>query len=429
MTNTLRRTLNLPQLIFYGIGTMVGAGIYSVIGAAAAEAGPYLWISFTLAGIAAFFTVLSYAELASTFPKAGAEYQFLKAAFPKRPELSFLAGFLIVVSAAATSATVSIAFAGYLNVFIDLPHWPVALALLSICTLLNIAGIRESTWAGIAMICIEVIGLLLVVGAGFWHSDNLFAPLSQLPGSSSDLSGIFAATVLIFFIYIGFEDIANLSEESNDPERNMPRALIAATIITFICYMLVALAATALVPPEQLGGSDSPLTEAVTTVSARLGQAVGISALFATASTALISLISISRMLYGMAKGGDMPKILSRVLTRRQSPWVAALVLFVAACALLPLGQIKTIASVSSFSVLTVFVGVQASMIALRFRDPTRKRPFRVPLSIGRLPVLPAIGIIISLALLTQFELIVYIIGFGALISGLAFFYIRRHFA
>ena len=121
MTQSLARSLSLTQLIFYGVGTIVGAGIYTIIGSAAGLAGTALWVSMLWAGAAAFLTALSYAELVSMLPKAGAEYQFLKAAFPKAPLVSFLAGFLIALNAAATSATVSLAFAGYLKVFLELP--------------------------------------------------------------------------------------------------------------------------------------------------------------------------------------------------------------------------------------------------------------------------------------------------------------------
>src|SRR5687768_15828571 len=163
----LKRALNLPQLIFYGVGTMVGAGIYSVIGAAAMEAGNLLWLSFVFAGVAAFLTVLSYAELASMFPQTGAEYNFLKAAFPDLPLFGFMAGYLIAINAAATSATVAIAFSGYLGVFVSVPMMVTAFTLLALCTAVNIAGIRESTWVSIGLICIEVSGLLLLIWTGF----------------------------------------------------------------------------------------------------------------------------------------------------------------------------------------------------------------------------------------------------------------------
>jgi len=423
MTQALTRTLSLTQLVFYGVGTIVGAGIYTIIGSAAGLAGTALWVSMLFAGAAAFLTALSYAELISMLPKAGAEYQFLKAAFPKAPLISFLAGFLIALNAAATSATVSLAFAGYLRVFLDVPAALTAFALLTVCTTLNIAGLRQSTWVSIGMIVIEVGGLLLLIVMGLYKGDA--ADAITLP-SFGDTPGIFAATALVFFVYIGFEDVANLSEESKNPRRDVPRALLWSVAVTSMVYMLVVWAVFSVLEPDQLEQSDSPLTTAGRAVAPWLGQTLAVTAMFATASTALISLVSISRLLFGMARDGDMPDALAKTMSQRKTPWVAALVLYVAACVLLPLGEIKIIASISALGILLVFVGVHAAVIVLRYKEPSRERPFRGPLQLGRMPVLPPLGIIICLALMTQFEPIVYAVTAGAVVFGLAVYLIRR---
>lgn len=416
MTSKLKRSLNLTQLAFYGVGSMVGAGIYSIIGPAAGDAGVHLWVSFILAGIAAVLTVLSYAELTSMIQEAGAEYQFMKAAFPRFKFPSFMAGYLIALNAAATSATVALAFAGYLSVFVDAPDFLTAFGLLVICTLINIAGIRQSVWVGIVLICIEVGGLLLLIGAGF-TAGEIGRSFSEMP-AWGDLGGIIGTTALLFFVFVGFEDVANLSEETIKPKQTIPKALLLSAVITSVMYVLVAIAAVSLATPEKLASSDSPLTLAVGSVAPWMGVALGIAALFATSSTALISLVSISRMLYGMARGGSMPKILSKTFKVRQTPWVAALALFAAASLLLTLGKVKTVASVSATGVLLVFTGVHVALIVLRFRKPAARRNFTVPLSIGRVPVLPIIGIILSLFLLVQFEWVVYAVAGGAVLFG-----------
>ena len=421
---TLNRALNLPLLVFYGVGTMVGAGIYSVIGEAGGLAGTNLWVSFVFAGIAAFLTVLSYAELSSMFPKTGAEYQFLKQAFPRHPLFSYMAGFLIALNAAATSATVSLAFAGYLDVFVDISGMLTAFLLLAACTVINIAGIRESTWVSVALICIEVSGLLLLIWSGF-ESGAMGKSFAVLP-SWDEASSIFSATALIFFIFIGFEDVANLSEETKEPTKNVPRALLISVSVTSVLYVLVALSLIAISDVGEIARSDSPLSDAVGAIVPWRGKALAVAALFATASTALISLVAISRMLFGMARDGDMPKPLMRTLTKRKTPWAAALSLFAVACLLLPLGEVKTVASVSSFCVLLVFLGVQAAMIALRYAKPHLERPFRVPFSAGGFPLLPGIGILITLSLLTRFDPVVYAVGAGAIAFGLIVYFIHR---
>lgn len=423
MTQALARSLTLTHLVFYGVGTIVGAGIYTIIGAAAGLAGNALWLSMLMAGIAAFITSLSYAELISMMPKAGAEFQFLKAAFPDAPVLAFLAGFLIALNAAATSATVALAFAGYLKVFVELPAPLIGLALLTLCTALNIAGLRQSTWASMALIVIEVGGLLLLIGMGLGKGDTLGA--IKLP-SAGDAGGIFAATALVFFVYIGFEDVANLSEEAHEPERDVPRALLISVAATSIVYLLVVWAVLAVLDPGRLEQSASPLTTAGAAIAPWLGQVLAVAALFATASTALISLISISRLLFGMSREGDMPRALAKTMARRKTPWVAALCLYGAACALLPLGEVKIIASISALGILTVFVGVHAAVMVLRWKQPQRERPFRTPLHIGRVPLLPPFGIAVSLALMTQFEPLVYAVTAGALAFGMLVYWLNR---
>lgn len=424
MTDRLDKSLTLTQLVFYGVGTIIGAGIYSIIGAAAGEAGSLLWISFLAAGIAALLTALSYAELSSMFQKAGAEYQYLKHAFPRWRIIAFMAGSLIALNASATSATVSLAFGGYLGAFVDFPDVVAALILLMACTFLNIAGIRQATWVTIGMICIETAGLLLIIGGGIAAGD--YSSNFKIPsmGEGGIAGGIFAATSLIFFVYIGFEDIANLSEEAVEPRRDVPRALLLSVLITSAIYILVALSVISLIEPAALAASDAPLREAGNAAAPWLGTAVAVTALFATASTALITLVSISRMLFGMARDGDMPRPLARTLPGRKTPWLAALALFGGACLLLPLGEIRIIASISAFGLLLVFIGIQAAVIRLRYTHPEQERPFRVPLAAGRLPLLPVAGIIMAALLLTHFDPKVYLVGAGviagALVLGLA---------
>ncbi len=419
MPGELKRSLTLVQLVFYGVGTIVGAGIYSVIGAAAAVAGSFLWASFLLAGLVAFLTVLSYAELSSMFPRAGAEYQFFRNAFPRWRTLAFLIGCLIALNACSTAATVSLAFGGYMNVFIGMPEPLIALALLSLCTAVNIAGIRQSTRVSIALICVEVAGLLLIIAAGLMTGDwdhNLEHP----PPVGGFFPGIFTASALIFFVYIGFEDIANLSEEAVEPQRNIPRALILSVLITSVLYIMVALSAVSLVEPEALAATDSPLADAAGTVAPWMKDALAVAAMFATASTALITLISISRMLFGMAREGDLPRLLAQTLPTRQTPWAAALALFSGACLLLLLGEIRILASISSFGLMLVFIAIQAAVIRLRFTHPERERGFRVPLALGRLPLLPVMGMIAAALMLTQFDPVVYAVGSAAIIAALA---------
>jgi APA family basic amino acid/polyamine antiporter len=423
MPRQLHRSLTLTQLVFYGVGTIVGAGIYTIIGAAAGIAGNLVWASLVVSAIAAFIIALSYAELIAAFPKAGAEYHFLRAGFPRARVLSFAAGFFIALNSAATCAAVSLAFAGYLRVFFPIPAALIALVLLACCTAINIVGIRQSTGVTIALICVEVAGLLMMIGGGL-VTTNIFSAI--VAPSWQDAGAIVSGAAMVFFIYIGFEDVANLAEEAKAPKTDVPRALLLSCVVTSLIYLFVVWSVLAVADPASLADSESPLTAAGRQIAPWLGTALAITALFATASTALISMISISRLLFGMAREGDMPAALS-LTTRRKTPWVAALVLFALACIFLPLGEVKLIASVSSTGILLVFIGVQASLIRLRYLSPKLKRPFRIPMSIGKLPLIPALGIAVCLGLLSQFEPPVYLIIAGAAgVAAVVYAFMRR---
>lgn len=412
----LLATLSLTQLVFYGVGTVVGAGIYSIIAVATRAVGPAVWISMALAAVAALITALSYAELVSAWPRAGAEFHFLRNALPRWPALPYAAGVLVALNGAASSAAVAVAFGDYLNVFIEAPILPTAFALLVACTALNIMGIREATRVSIALICVEVGGLLLLVAGGAIRVDIL-APATIPPDAQWPV--IFSGAALIFFIYIGFEGIVNLAEEARTPRRDLPRALIASVVITSVIYLLVVWTALALIGADGLAASGAPLERAGAAVHPRIGHTLAVTALFATASTALINLVSISRLLFSMARECEFPQAMAALLPMRRTPWVAALVLFAVSTALLALEELETMASISALGLLLVFAAVQFTLIVLRYTAPDMARPFRVRGQIGRLPLLPVAGIVISLALAAQFEPVVYAVTGGTVTAAM----------
>lgn len=415
----LKRTLGLPALVFFGVGVIVGAGIYSVIGAAAGEAGELLWLSFVLAAIPAGLTALNYAELVAMLPRVGAEYTFLREAFPRLAWLPFAAGFLVVLTNAAVAATVSLAFAGYLEQLVDAPRWLSALGLLAACTLVNVAGIRQSAWVAALFALVELGGLALVVGAGL--ESGRFAHGVIAPPHA----GVFSAAALIFFVYTGFEGIVNLAEEAKAPQRDLPRALLWSGVVTLGSYLLVALAVVALAAPAALAASDSPLATALAG-QPRLAAAVVVIALFSTSNTALVTLIVASRMLLGMARAGDMPRALARVGAKHATPVSATLVALAAAAALVPVGEVALVGSVSSLATLLSFVAVACAVIALRLREPVRERPFRVPWSVRGVPVPSVLAIVSAAALATQFRTEAFALAGIALALGLALGLSRR---
>lgn len=423
MQTKLAQSLGLPGLLFYGVGVIVGAGIYSIIGAAAGVAGRLLWLSLVLAAVPAVLAALCYAELSTRFPKAGGSYVYVRKALPRITWPAFMIGFTVAATAAATGATVSIAFAGYLSMFLPVPQWLGAMILLALCTIINIIGIRESAWVTGVCTAIEVLGLVLIIGAGF-VSDGATEGLLDMSTARGGLAGVFSGAALCFFVFTGFEGLANLAEETKKPRRNLPLALMISLVITTVLYVCVAIAATALMDPQSLAQSNSPLADAARAAHPRLATALGWIALFATANTALITLVVGSRLLFGMADEGDMPAALARTLSNRKTPWVAAIVILAATMCLLPLGEVALVGSISSMLTLFDFAAVGIALVLLRFHasEEEARDAFRLPVAVGRVPVVPILLIISIVLLARHFDGKVYLVttivmAFGALLS------------
>lgn len=416
----LKPTLGSVQLLFYCVGVIVGAGVYSVIGSAAGVAGQSIWLGFVLAAFVALLTGFAYAEMATAFPHAGAEYVYVKRAFPQAGLFSFGIGALILVGGAATATTVAVAFGGYLQTFLDIPVAWSASALLAACTLLNIWGLRESSWVNVAFTCIEISGLVLVIAAGVSHGsiiEPLTAPIQP---------GLFSAAAVLFFVFLGFEEIANLAEEIRDPPRDLPWAIFLSIGITTLLYVLVSLAVMVLATPHELAASTAPLTLAIQKVWPEAGGVLSAIALFATANTVLITLVATSRLAFSLARDNEIPAIFARVSHDKQSPWVGAILAFVLSLVLLPIGDLKILAELSSFVALLAFLAVNLTLIVLRFRLPDQPRPFRVPLNVGRLPLIPLAAMSTIVFLLANFDSRVYLAGGGILVAICIGYVVRR---
>ncbi len=417
--STLRRVLGLPTLTFFGVGMILGAGIYAVIGAAAAQAGPLLWMSFLAAAVVALLTGLSYAELAAIHPRAAAEYVYIESAVPRAPALALGTALLVALSGIATSATVALAFSSYLS---GLLGWEardvtvmsrehlVALALVVVCFGVALAGILHSSWVNVIFTLVEASGLVLVVVLGFTAegSGTGTAPIA------APSWGVLAGAGLVFFSFLGFENIATLAEEAKEPKTQVPRAILLSVVVSAALYVLVAIAAVLLLPPEKLAASSTPLTAAVQGQSDVAARALSVIALFATANTCLGSLVVTSRLLFGIAEQRALPRALART-GRTRTPWVALLLAAGVAAALTFFGKVPVVASLSSFASLVAFLVVNVAVIVLRKREPDTERPFRVPLSIGGVPVPAVLGALATIALVFALERTAQLAGLVAI--------------
>lgn len=410
----LKRTLGLTMLTFYGTGMILGAGIYSIIGQAAGIAGDAVWQGFALAAIAALLTALSYAELAALFPKTGGEYVYLRQAFPRARWVAATTGMLVIFAGCSSAATVALAFSSYFQHFMPAPRFLVASGLLISFSAVNIFGIQQSSWMNAIFTLIEAAGLVLFIWLGL-QSPTFGDAISEAPNME-----VVSSAALIIFAFFGFENIVNLADETKDPEKTIPRAIFLSLSVSTVLYILVSLAAVALMPSEQLALSDSAIADAAMNHSPPIAKALGVIALFSIANTALIALITTSRIVYGISKDKSLPRVFSNTLTKRKTPWVAAISVCGISILLLQIGNVGTLASVSAFVTMVAFVAVNIAAIVLRLTSPGLSRPFRVPLSIHRVPVIPTLGIVICLILISQFGSEVAIIGFAAMALAFA---------
>ena len=406
----LKRELGLFEVTLSGVGIIVGAGIYALIGKAAGLAGNSVWLSFAISALIAVFTGLSYAELSSMFPKAGAEYVYALNAFGKRA--AFVAGWLIIFSGVIAASTVALGFAGYFDALFDFPPVLSAIILIAALSFIIFYGIKESAWIAILFTFIEIGGLILIIFIGLPYLGKV--DYFEMPHG---LTGVFEASALVFFAYKGFEGIVKLSEETKSPEKTIPLGLLLAILISIILYISVAISVVSVMGWEKLGESEAPLADiAFIALGSDAFLILSVIALFATANTVLIMLLVASRITYGMASSYSLPGILAKVHPSRRTPWVAVFTLMILSMLFVLAGDIAFLAKIANFTIFLIFIMVNAALILLRYKKPEMTRHFRVPLTIGRLPLLPLAGIAFCIFMLSQLE--VPILALGTLLTA-----------
>ena len=399
---TLARTMGLFALVAYGVGDMVGAGIYVTIGRAAGQMGNAVWLAFAASMVAALLTGLSYASIASRYPRAAGAAYVTHRAF-HLPLLSYVVGLATTASGLTSMAAGANGFAeGLRSLAAGVPASVIILAFLGGLGALNFWGMRESMWMNILCTVVEVGGLLFVIAAGlkFWGNVNyLQAPApaggTAPPGALLVLNG----AVLTFFSFIGFEDMLNVSEEVKDPQRTVPRGLILALGITTVLYIAMSITAVSVVDYRELADPTrgAPLAQITRKAVPGLSPWVftGIT-LFAVSNTALINYIMGSRLLYGMSRHGLLPRALGRVHPTRRTPHVAVGTLLVVVVILALSGGVAQLASATSLLLLSCFVVVNGALILLKLRPNEPRGSFEVPLFV------PALGALVCAALVVS---------------------------
>ncbi len=391
----LRRALNVAFLTFYGLGTILGAGIYVLVGKIAGIAGLYAPVAFLVAGIVAAATAFSYAELSARYPKCAGEAVYVQEGFGLRP-LSLVVGLLLVVSGLVSSATLVNGFVGYLDIFVDWPGWMVIALIVAGLGALATWGIKESAIVATVVTLIEIAGLFLILAVSAESLATFPARLPELlpPFETAAWAAIAAAAFLAFYAFIGFEDMVNVAEEVRDPRHAMPRAILLAMVVASALYLLIATAAVLALPAAELAATDAPLALIFERETGQAPVVIALISLFAVVNGALVQIIKCARVLYGMSEAGWLPRWLGRVHARRRTPHYATALVTVALLVLALWLPLVTLAKATSFTVLIVFTLIHITLLRVKRLEPA-------PPGVRAYPAwIPAAGFVLTSAML-----------------------------
>jgi APA family basic amino acid/polyamine antiporter len=372
---SLKRSLSLSLVTFYGLGNILGAGIYVLVGKVAGEAGYFAPLSFFIASIIAAISAFTYAELSARYPVSAGEAVYVYEGFGLQ-KLSLVVGLMIIFSGIMSSATIAHGFAGYMRVFIDLPGWLIISVMLIALGTLAAWGINQSVKFVAVLTLTEVAGLLLIIFVGADQIPQLSQSYEQHQlGRNSvpqgfALLGVFSGAFLAFYAYIGFEDMVNIAEEVKHPQRTMPKAILLSVIISTLLYSVVSLVAISVLTPLELSSSDAPLAAVYSKATGDAPILISIIGSFAVINGALIQIIMSSRLLYGMACRGWVPEFLGVVYPVTRVPLNSTIItvcLILLFALILPM---VTLAELTSYLLLMVFALVNLALIKIKRRYP-----------------------------------------------------------
>lgn len=379
----LKRDIGLLLLTLYGLGNIVGAGIYVLVGEVAGTAGLHAPFAFLLAAFVAGTSGLSYGELSARYPTSAGEAVFLYKAFNIQA-LSTGVGLLILMAGLVSAAAMARGFVGYFYEFFSVPAWLVIVVVLITMGTIAMRGIVESARFAAVLTIIEIAGLIWVVIVAAPNLVNLadVAFIDMVPLSSNAWQGVMGAAFLAFFAFIGFEDMVNIAEEVKNPQRNIPRGILLAFIIATVLYVLVILVSLMTLDSETLGKSTAPLADVYRAASGREATFISLIGLIAVINGGLIQIIMGSRILFGMSRNGWLPKFLSAVNPKTQTPiraTIAATTIALIAALTLP---IVSLAQITSGLILGVFVMINISLIRIKMRDPSPEGINPLPMAV-----------------------------------------------
>jgi len=413
----LKRTLNLLDATSIGVGAIIGAGIFVVLGIAIGYAGPSIIISIIIAGIVASFTAFSFAELGSAIPKQGGVYAFVYELIS--PFSAFIIGCLWLFGQIVAGAAISLGLASYIvAIFPFLSVKIVALSAALLLTLLNLVGTKQSASVNNILVLVKIAILCLFIGFGLFQVQpqrfSEFVP--------NGFAGILQGAGFIFFAYLGFGRIATLSEEVKNPERTLPRAILMALAVSIAIYLLTAFTALGLQDYRLLAQSGSPIVDAAeTTGNFGLVSALSFGALIATVSVLLTTLIGLSRVSFAMSRNGQLPMSVARISSKFGTPYVSITIMGALMVAMIGFLDLRQTAAITSFSILLTHAVLNYCAFKIR-RVRTNSQSFKSPFY----PILPLAGIATCLILMFSLPIESWIATAIVLVASTGIYLFRR---
>lgn len=400
----LKRSLGLWDVLMFGVGGIVGAGIYAIIGQAADLSGNMLWLSFVIAATVALLTGLSYAEFVSRFPDSGGSFEYIKQGLGEKTAYSMSA--FMALTGIVAAAAIAISFADYLGRLVDLPSSTVVIGIIALMALVNIVGAKYSSYYNSFATIATLIGLLVVIG----FSLPEFGTTDLLKQTNDEWTGIMAGGALIFFSYIGFEDLVKMAEETKKPRKNMPKAVLLSGVTVLVLYVLIAISAVSVLGWKALAGSNGPLAAVIETQLGQTGAVFLVTvALFATSKTILSNILGTSRLLYDIARdsGKGWLKKFTRISGIGNAPNYAITAIAVVSVGFALIGDLKVVASISNIFIFLVFGFVNAALLNFRYKNrktEKEKPPFYIPLNINNIPI-PTVLALLTLIVFFGFNI------------------------
>ncbi|MDX1753337.1 MAG: APC family permease [Salinimicrobium sediminis] len=400
----LKRNLGFWDVLMFGVGGIVGAGIYAIIGKAAGLSGNMLWLSFVIAATVALLTGLSYAEFVSRYPDSGGSFEYIKQGLGEKT--AFIMSVFMAFTGIVAAAAISISFADYLSRLVNIPSWIIVIVIIAFMAFFNIIGTKYSSYYNSFATIITLTGLAAVVVVSI--PEFRLEPLLQT--NDEGWSGLLAGGALIFFSYIGFEDLVKMAEETKDPKKNMPKAVIMSGILVLLIYVLIAISAVSVLDWKQLSNSNGPLAAVIETKSGTWGAtSLVIIALFATSKTILSNILGTSRLLYDVARDSNNSRLkkFTTISGIGNAPNYAIIAISIVAIGFGLIGNLKIVASLSNIFIFIVFGMVNVALLNLRHKkrkETGEKPPFYIRLNINNIPI-PTVIALLTILILFGFNI------------------------